>query len=432
MQPEYTHQTFGQKETIRGYTGLDLRLFLDSMTFHALAQIRHEAKLPNADDVLFKLQENFPGGLAQTQAAYTEQVASASTELTDSLAKLPVVIERVDGVAVRQTTLNAADAAIKGLHLRLQPLLLFFVDGASLLDCTEPDWILLLATRKDPQGFEQVVGFTTLATFYGHPHSQRIRVSQVLVLPPYQRQGIGQLLLQAAFKVADDSNAVEVAFEDPTDQLQRLRQCVELKRALALPWLVALSSGAIASVAAQHSHTHSGTGTVNGHPANENSNGHSNGCIDAGSVEEAHVKMAAGIALSPEHVAKAQKELRMGPHQVRIAWEALLARQPGFADGPGRAALQALVERRLRGRNASVEGKKIFDKGETGWVMCRIPKGLEIAAVNALDSSEAQAQAQAHAIEELATEEGEEGGAEDIEGQVKARMEALYRRPGLA
>lgn len=71
-------------------------------------------------------------------------------------------------------------------------------------------------------------------------------------------------------------------FEDPTDELQQLRQSVEAKRALALPWLVNLSSGAIASVAAQHSHTHSSTGTVSGHPANENSSGHANGCVTAG------------------------------------------------------------------------------------------------------------------------------------------------------
>ena len=76
--------------------------------------------------------------------------------------------------------------------------------------------------------------------------------------------------------------SVHVQFEDPTDDLQKLRQSVELKRARALPWLVNLSCGAIASVAAQHSHTHSSTGTVSGHPANENSNGHSNGCVIAG------------------------------------------------------------------------------------------------------------------------------------------------------
>ena len=40
VQPEYTHQTFGQAETIRGYRGLDLRVFLDCLTFHALVQIR--------------------------------------------------------------------------------------------------------------------------------------------------------------------------------------------------------------------------------------------------------------------------------------------------------------------------------------------------------------------------------------------------------
>lgn len=61
---------------------------------------------------------------------------------------------------------------------------------------------------------------------------------------------------------------------------------------------------------------------------------------------------------------------------MRIAWEALLARQPGFADGPGKATLQALVERRLKGRSASTQstaaGKAIFETGESGFIMCKV------------------------------------------------------------
>ena len=37
---------------------------------------------------------------------------------------------------------------MQALHARLQPLLYFFVDGASLIDATEPEWTLLLATQN--------------------------------------------------------------------------------------------------------------------------------------------------------------------------------------------------------------------------------------------------------------------------------------------
>ena len=65
--------------------------------------------------------------------------------------------------------------------------------------------------------------------------------------------------------------------------------------------------------------------------------------------------------------------------QVRLAWERMLAKQPGFEEGPGRAALRGLIEKRLQGKLASTKAsaacKKIFDVDETGFVMCKVRPG---------------------------------------------------------
>ena len=66
------------------------------------------------------------------------------------------------------------------------------------------------------------------------------------------------------------------------------------------------------------------------------------------------------------------------------------------------------------------------------WCCGQLPKGVATAAANALGASEAAAQAQADAIEELAAEEGEENAAEALEHAVAARMQALYCSAGLA
>ena len=62
--------------------------------------------------------------------------------------------------------------------------------------------------------------------------------------------------------------------------------------------------------------------------------------------------------------------------QVRLAWEALLARQPGFEGGAGRAALTALVARRLQFKlattKAAAASKRIFDTGGTTFVMRKV------------------------------------------------------------
>ena len=54
------------------------------------------------------------------------------------------------------------------------------------------------------------VGFCTLYTFYAYPDTRRFRLSQILVLPPFQHKGIGAALLRAAYVMADKCNAVDV------------------------------------------------------------------------------------------------------------------------------------------------------------------------------------------------------------------------------
>lgn len=38
---------------------------------------------------------------------------------------------------------------LQDLHARMEPLLLFFVDGASAIDTKEPEWDLLLAIHRE-------------------------------------------------------------------------------------------------------------------------------------------------------------------------------------------------------------------------------------------------------------------------------------------
>ena len=54
------------------------------------------------------------------------------------------------------------------------------------------------------------VGLCTLFMFWAWPDRRRCRVSQVLVLPPFQRRGVGRRLLQAAYAVADSQDVVDV------------------------------------------------------------------------------------------------------------------------------------------------------------------------------------------------------------------------------
>ena len=61
------------------------------------------------------------------------------------------------------------------------------------------------------------VGFGTLYTFYAYPDKRRFRLSQILVLPPFQRRGIGAALLQGAYAMADKYDATDVTVISSSD-----------------------------------------------------------------------------------------------------------------------------------------------------------------------------------------------------------------------
>ena len=54
------------------------------------------------------------------------------------------------------------------------------------------------------------VGYCTLYTFYAYPDRKRYRLSQILVLPPFQRQGVAAALLKAVYDVAQRDAAIDV------------------------------------------------------------------------------------------------------------------------------------------------------------------------------------------------------------------------------
>jgi histone acetyltransferase 1 len=60
-----------------------------------------------------------------------------------------------------------------------------------------------------------IVGYTTLYKFLSYPSDWTMRLSQILILPPYQRAGHGQKLLQLVYDLAEQRKAVEINIEDP-------------------------------------------------------------------------------------------------------------------------------------------------------------------------------------------------------------------------
>jgi GNAT superfamily N-acetyltransferase len=197
---------------IKGYEGLEVDVFF-TPSFQALVDVKYAARAPGATALAPPFKDAFAAGFFEEKPAFD---AAFEAEPPLALAELGEEVAAAggrDGGALRvlRSTLAAAGPALRGLHARLQPLLLFFVDAAQSIDQDDPRWELLLAVETaGPGGAAEVVGFATLYNFWVFPDRRRLRVSQVLVLPPHQGRGVGSLLLRAASAVAERSGAVDL------------------------------------------------------------------------------------------------------------------------------------------------------------------------------------------------------------------------------
>jgi histone acetyltransferase 1 len=149
------------------------------------------------------------------------------------------------------TIATAAECAT--YHSGVQKLAYWFIDAASDIDLTESstEWKVLYLfqkheNEKDTTAYS-LVGFMTLYHFASPFRKEPaagciVRVCQALVLPPYQRRGHGQRMLESVFRYAQssipttttpDADAepiVEVNCEDPAPGFQLLRTVVDYER----------------------------------------------------------------------------------------------------------------------------------------------------------------------------------------------------------
>jgi len=260
--PSFTHQVFGENERIYGYRGLKIDIYMHCVTFHVLVEISYTEKVKSgildrhshrqADDIEAKLKDVFTAGFTTDREEFINMLplyntAAASLPPTATLLAEGPKAETCNSWRVVRLKLGSdAPEQILQMHSRLEPMVLFYIDGASAIDGDDPRWDLLLLVTSDDEGNSAVAGFCTVYRFYAYPDSQRMRVSQFLVLPPYQGIGLGTHLLEAVYAMARLDNALDVTLEDPTPGLRMMRNRVELKAATLAPSMAAAVDAAVA------------------------------------------------------------------------------------------------------------------------------------------------------------------------------------------
>lgn len=244
--PEFTYPIFGEAETIFGYQGLHIRLTMASGSLAPCLELDYKAKnattTAKIDDVEGTLREYLPDDEDLVPPADMEARIQADQASFKPLGTLVTTYKRSIPKA-RGSQAKEREFAIfhatwdtpgfRAWHKRAQIFTLFFIEGASYIDDEEANWeFYTVFERTQTQTGEawHFVGYTSLYRFWCWPDRTRLRLSQFVILPPYQGQRHGSELYKTVYaKALDDASICEMTVEDPSEAFDHLRDSCDLQ-----------------------------------------------------------------------------------------------------------------------------------------------------------------------------------------------------------
>jgi histone acetyltransferase 1 len=223
------------------YVGLKIELDYNASTLAVRSRVGYSERCEPADDLESPLAQLLGTGRADS----AEEFAAPALAVGEVVHEYTRQGSGAVSFEVRRATF--ADASAKELNSRITSLLLLFVDGASSIDESDHKWLIFTCYERRTLGPPRVVGYTTVYPFSvvlpgGIGLVERFRLSQILVLPPYQRGGHGAELLNCVYREARARGSHEVAIEDPGPDMMRCQLSTNVHNAASAGLLVDPSS----------------------------------------------------------------------------------------------------------------------------------------------------------------------------------------------
>nr|CAG4640040.1 EOG090X06NC [Daphnia pulex]SVE84882.1 EOG090X06NC [Daphnia pulex] len=255
FKPEMSHQIFGENESIFGYQNLKISLYYTAGKLNTYLGMNYSKKVDpkqfegaTADDVMGAITPKLPPGYMTNLDDFLvtlnkEQSFKPPGELlsTYSINKGTNTTDYKGSAAEKNFELYSCtieEPSFRSYHERLQTFLLWYVDAASFIDVDDDRWRFYLIFEKYPcDGSHRyaLCGYATVYLYFAYPNKTRPRISQFLVLPPFQRVGLGAELLNTIYRsFLKDSNILDITVEDPSEEFTRLRDFVDAQNSKKL------------------------------------------------------------------------------------------------------------------------------------------------------------------------------------------------------
>lgn len=261
--PKFTYPIFGEEERIFGYKGLQIDLKFNAHNLSPKVEISYEKKFkPVGTTVALNLNKTLKDYLpayAFDEEPPTDQGSREKFRppgaLVHSYNRKGRKFEIWAGSLLEPKVREALD--------KIQILVLLFIEAATYIKTDDVDWTLerwkvyflyeVIGDTTDTSSPYSFAGYATTYRFWNLPPPKkqhgafeqpypsmeavtpltlpsRLRISQFLVLPPYQRGGHGSSLYQTIYsEVMADPTIHELSIEDPSEECDKLRDINDWK-----------------------------------------------------------------------------------------------------------------------------------------------------------------------------------------------------------
>ncbi|KAL9239085.1 hypothetical protein vseg_013437 [Gypsophila vaccaria] len=244
IEPIDLGQFFGDDGKIYGYQGLKIVVWVSSLSFHAYTDITYESTADRGKgitDLKAALKDMFAENIVEKKEDFFQTFSTEKQCISSAVSKGEILQQNTSNgdsdPNIEVVRLVMGDMTAGLLYSRLVPLVLLLVDGSNAIDVTDSNWEMYAIVQRttEPEGDNptKFLGFAAAYRFFHYPDNLRLRLSQILVFPPYQQKGYGRRLLELLYHVAVSENVYDFTVEEPVDSLQHIRYCIDVPRLLS-------------------------------------------------------------------------------------------------------------------------------------------------------------------------------------------------------
>jgi histone acetyltransferase 1 len=222
--PQFTNQIF-ENETITGYKNLKILISLTPRFLFPHFKIMYDKCLKVKDDIELILKNHFDNLYETDESKFLDKL-KIELEQSDSIVSneestsdRPFITFPPKGKLISEEKLDEKQLVIYHVNVvkdkfteenfNYQCICTFFIDGASFIPYEDSFWSYYILYEKIQEKQEKenekklrfnVLGYTTSLNVNLSLSAHRTMVSQFLILPPFQRKGLGHFLLDVKNK----------------------------------------------------------------------------------------------------------------------------------------------------------------------------------------------------------------------------------------